>query len=145
MARERMVTRTVLTTELTVLCMDIEKAEVIEKTIIITGYTPADNKLLKIAQKRLDTDTLKATYIKNIVEKETLYGMPETEFIKIAQVLPPRGTPKVHKVTPKNDTPKPKSEAPKNEIEAPKTKVPKTEAPKNKEQAPKNKTEQPKK
>lgn len=94
MARERMVTRTILTTELAVLCMDIEKAQVIEKTVTITGYTPNPNKLLILAQKRLDTDTLKATHIKSITEKETLYGMSETEFIELAQVLPPRGTPK---------------------------------------------------
>lgn len=104
-----MVTRTVVSTELEVLCMDIEKAHVITKVITLTGYLPADNKLLKIAQKKLDTDTLKATYIKNAVEQEILYGMSETEFIKIAKVLPPRGTSKAHIIS-KDSTPKPKSE-----------------------------------
>lgn len=90
MARKRMVTRTIKTTVVDVLCLNIESAEPFNQTIILTG-TYKDNKaLMKAVSKRIDNDEVKAVHVVDKEEKETLYGMDENVFIEQATVLPPR-------------------------------------------------------
>ena len=90
MARKRMVTRTIKTTVVDVLCLNIESAEPFNQTIILTG-TYKDNKaLMKAVSKRIDNDEVKAVHVVDKEEKETLYGMDENDFIEQATVLPPR-------------------------------------------------------
>lgn len=95
MARERMVTRTVSTTTVDVLVINIETAEVGTKSFILGQNMVKDEKtMLYNAQKMLDDETgttnWKCVAIKNIKEEETLYGMTEQDFLKYAKVLPPR-------------------------------------------------------
>ena len=91
MARERMVTRTVEVSVCEVMCMDVVKAEVIMRTFEIGGGITEEKALLKAIQKANDTPTFKCVTITNTTTKEILYGMPESEFIKMAKILPPRG------------------------------------------------------
>lgn len=91
MARERMVTRTVEVSVCEVMCMDVVKAEVIMRTFEIGGGITEEKALLKAIQKANDTATFKCVTITNTTTKEILYGMPESEFIKMAKILPPRG------------------------------------------------------
>lgn len=95
MARERMVTRTVSTTTVDVLVINIETAEVCTKSFVLGQNMVKDEKtMLNNAQKMLDDETgtilCKCVAIKNIKEEETLYGMTEQDFLKYAKVLPPR-------------------------------------------------------
>lgn len=95
MARERMVTRTVLTTTIEVLVVNIETSEVGTKHFILGQNMTKDEKaMLKASQKMMNEEAhnelWKCVAIKSIKEDETLYGMPETEFIKYAKVLPSR-------------------------------------------------------
>ena len=95
MARERMVTRTVSTTTVDVLVINIETADVGTKTFILGQNMVKDEKtMLNNAQKMMDDETGNALWkcvaIKNIKEEETLYGMTEQDFLKYAKVLPPR-------------------------------------------------------
>lgn len=95
MARERMVTRTVSTTTVDVLVINIETAEVDTKSFVLGQNMTKDEKtMLNNAQKMLDDETgttlWKCVAIKNIKEEETLYGMTEQDFLKYAKVLPPR-------------------------------------------------------
>lgn len=95
MARERMITRTVSTTTIDVLVINIESAEVGTKSFILGQNMTKDEKaMLNNAQKMLDDETgttlWKCVAIKNIKEEETLYGMTEQDFLKYAKVLPPR-------------------------------------------------------
>lgn len=50
--------------------------------------------MLKASQKMMNEEAQnelwKCVAIKSVKEEETLYGMPETEFIKYAKVLSPR-------------------------------------------------------
>nr|DAP57893.1 MAG TPA: hypothetical protein [Caudoviricetes sp.] len=93
MARERMVTRTVVATEVNALCLNIETSEPFNKSIILSG-TFKDNKAVeKAAKKVIDTDIEKCVTIVDYKEKETLYGMTEQKFIEQADVLPPRVLP----------------------------------------------------
>lgn len=93
MARERMVTRTVVTTMVDVLVININTAETGTKTFVLTQNMVKDEKtMLNNAQVMLENECgemWKAVAIKNIKE-ETLYGMTEQDFMKYAKVLPPR-------------------------------------------------------
>lgn len=90
MARERMVTRTVVATKVTALCLDIETAEPFNKVVILSGVFKDKNALEKATKKVIDTETRKCVAVVDYVEKETLYGMTEQQFIELAKVLPPR-------------------------------------------------------
>lgn len=90
MARERMVTRTVVATEVTALCLNIETAEPFNKTVILSGTFKDKQAIEKAAKKAIDTDLEKCVTVVEYTEKETLYGMTEQQFIELAKVLPPR-------------------------------------------------------
>ena len=94
MARVPMVTRTITTTEVNVMCLDVEKGEPINKDVTVSRTFKDDEKLLKEVKKIVETDAIKAVHIVDKIEVETLYGMPEHEFIEHATVLPPRETKK---------------------------------------------------
>lgn len=89
MARKRMVTRTVEQTTAEVMTIDVTTADVQVRTYDIGGkYTDED--LLKKLQKIFQTDTLKLVHIESQSCEEVLLGMDEEDFIRLAQVLPPR-------------------------------------------------------
>ena len=90
MARKRMVTRTIKTTEANVLCLNIESAEPFEQVVILSGTYKDNKSLMKAVSKRIDNDEVKAVHVIESVEKETLYGMEENDFIAHATELPPR-------------------------------------------------------
>lgn len=89
MARERYVTRTVNVTTYSVMCLNIETAQPETREYKTTGKH-TNSEMLKKLQKQHDTATLKLVTIIGTTEEIVLYGMPETEFIKVAKVLPPR-------------------------------------------------------
>lgn len=94
MARERMVTRTVVTTMVDVLVINIETVETATKSFVLTQNMVKDEKtMLNNSQAMLEKECgemWKTVAIKNVKEKETLYGMTEQDFLKYAKVLPPR-------------------------------------------------------
>lgn len=90
MRKEKIVTRTVTKTNCEIMCMDITNAQVIVKDFTIGGKFDTENELLKRCQKLFDTDTFKLVKISDYSEEEVLLGMPESKFIELAEVLPPR-------------------------------------------------------
>lgn len=95
MARERMVTRTISTTTIGVLVINIETSEVGEKHFVLGQNMIKDDKtMLSNAQIMLNAETgnelWKCVAVKNIKEEEALYGMTESDFIKYAKILPSR-------------------------------------------------------
>lgn len=90
MARVPMVTRTIITTKVIVMCLDIERGEPFNKTVVVPRTYKDDEKLLKKVKEVLETETLKPVHIVDKEEIETLYGMKEQDFIEHAEVLPPR-------------------------------------------------------
>ena len=90
MARTPMVTRTITTTKAIVMCLDIESGEPCNKSVVVLRTYKDDETLLKKVKEVLETETLKPVSIVGKEEIETLYGMTEQEFIKHAEVLPPR-------------------------------------------------------
>ena len=92
MARERMVTRTVIVTEVKVMCVEVTTAQVQIATYQLSGSYDSKDSVLKAIKKLYETDTFKCVAVEESTELEVLYGMPEIEFIKLAKVLPPRGS-----------------------------------------------------
>ena len=90
MARTPMVTRTIVTTKATLMCLDIEAGEPFNKEVILPRTYKDEKALLKKARPLVETDTIKAVHVVDTEEVETLYGMTEQEFIENAQILPPR-------------------------------------------------------
>lgn len=87
--KKRMVTRTIMQTTAKVMTLNVTTAEVQILTYDICGqYT--DDELLKILQRLFQTDELKLVHIESQVCNELLLGMTEEDFIKYAEVLPPR-------------------------------------------------------
>lgn len=89
MARKRMVTRTIEQTTAQVMTLDVTTAEVQVKAYSIGGRFN-DEELLKKLKKLFETDTLKLVHIESQTCEEVLLGMDEEDFIRLAQVLPPR-------------------------------------------------------
>lgn len=89
MARQPMVTRTIVTTKANVLCMDLSTQTPITKEVILPR-TYKDNKaLLKAVQNNCDSETVKTVHIQSSEEVQTLYGMTEQDFINHASILDP--------------------------------------------------------
>lgn len=89
MARKPMVTRTIVTTKVTLMCLNIQTGEPFNEVLTLPRTYSDDKKLLKVVQETFDTDVQKAVHIVAKDEIETLYGMPEQEFIQNATVLDP--------------------------------------------------------
>lgn len=84
-----MVTRTVAQTRVQLIGLNLETMSP-ETTIEYLSIEETDeNKLLKMAHKTFDTDTFKVVAVKYEGIKETLYGVPENEFLAIAVELDP--------------------------------------------------------
>lgn len=88
--RKRMVTRTVTTTEVELLCLNIVTAEPFNETAVIPGTYTSTEKILKVLRPVLDTKETKIVSVSRTEIKHTLYGMSEGDFIKLAEVMPPR-------------------------------------------------------
>lgn len=89
MARIPMVTRTITTTKVSVLCLDVQTVEPFNKEVILPRTFKDDKKLFKKVEELVNNDDVKAVHIVAKEEVETLYGMSEQEFIESAKVLDP--------------------------------------------------------
>lgn len=90
MARVPMVTRTINTTKVNVLCLNIETGEPCNRSVVVPRTYKDDEKLLKKVKEVLETETLKPVHIVDKEEIETLYGMTEQKFIEHSEVQPSR-------------------------------------------------------
>ena len=90
MARIPMVTRTIVTTKANVMCLNIVTGEPFNKEVILPRTYKDEKSLMKKVSELVDTEEVKAVHVVSKEEVETLYGMTEQDFIKHAEVLPPR-------------------------------------------------------
>lgn len=89
MARKPMVTRTITTTKVNVLCLDVQSAEPFNQSVSLPRTYKDEKKLLKKVEEIVNTDAVKAVHIVGKTEIETLYGMTEQDFINNAMILDP--------------------------------------------------------
>ncbi len=87
MARKRMVTRTIITTEVNYLGVNIETQEVIKNTVTLNGSYSSEKLALKELKNELETDVIKIVSIVGLNSIEKLYGLSELEFISYAKEL----------------------------------------------------------
>ena len=92
MKKEKMITRTVLITEVSAMVINKDTMEVGETTVSINKVFKKPELLENATSEYIDKLglNLKLVSIVHTEEKEILYGMPESEFIKNSTVLPPR-------------------------------------------------------
>ena len=90
MARVPMVTRTIQTTKVVALCVDISTSQTSEKEYILPRTFKDDSHILKALAKIANDDNNKVVHIKHAEVYNTLYGMSENDFIANAKILPPR-------------------------------------------------------
>lgn len=90
MAKTHMITRTIQTTEVNVLCMDIKQGEPFNTTVTLPRTYKDNAAMLKAAAAVIDNEDTKAVHIVASEVQETLYGMTETDFIANADILPAR-------------------------------------------------------
>lgn len=84
-----MVTRTIKTTKVNVLCLDLVKCEPYNKEFVLPRTYTDDKKLMKALEEIGNTETSKVVHIVDKGEVETLYGMSEQKFIENASILDP--------------------------------------------------------
>lgn len=90
MARTPSVTRTIQTTDITVMCVDVTTTEVSNQTFTLPRTFKDEEAMLKAVKKVGETDTCKFVQVVAHKVNEQLYGMTEADFIKYAKPLPPR-------------------------------------------------------
>lgn len=90
MARKRMVTRTIISTVATCMCVNVEQGECFNETVEVAGTFTNEEKLLNAIKSAYETPTVKFVQVVEQHEKETLYGMEEQKFIEQAEILPSR-------------------------------------------------------
>lgn len=91
MARVPRVTRTIQTTKVNALCVDVEEQKTFEGEYILSGTYKDEKHLFKALEKVANDEIHRVAHILHSEVIETLYGMSEQDFIKYAKPLPPRG------------------------------------------------------
>lgn len=87
MSRKPMITRTIVTTKVTILAMDLVNRQPIEKEVVLPRTYKDDKALMKVLTKTFDNEEFKVTAILNKEEQSDIYGMSEQEFISRAVKL----------------------------------------------------------
>ena len=90
MSRVRMVTRTIDFTVANVMTLNVNTCEVSVNEYRINGVYNNEKEVLKNMQKCFETDCLKLVKIDSFHTESVLFGMKESIFMELAEVLPPR-------------------------------------------------------
>ena len=90
MARQPMVTRTIITTNAKVPCLDIDKQEPFEKIVKLPRTYKDERNMMKKIEAVVNNDSVKAVHVISTETEEILYGMTEQKFIEEAEILPSR-------------------------------------------------------
>ena len=90
----KMVTRTILLTEVKATVANLVGKELEDVTYIIPGKITNKDKVMNILRKSYTTSEMIPTAVVELTIREKLYGMPEETFIEHAVELPPRAAKK---------------------------------------------------
>lgn len=89
MARN-LITRTIKSTKVNALCLDIVSAEPFNQSFILAGTYKDIAKIKKALEKQFNNEEHVIAHIVSVEELNTLYGMSEQKFIENAEILPAR-------------------------------------------------------
>lgn len=87
--RKPMITRTIISTSVTALCVNPQTAETFEQEFTLNGKIDEKDKVLKRLSKYYNTDDCTIVAIRELKETNELYGMDEADFIAGAKILDP--------------------------------------------------------
>lgn len=87
--RKPMITRTIISTLVTALCVNPQTAETFEQEFTLIGKIADKDKMLKRVSKQYNTDDCTIVAIRELKEVNELYGMDEAVFIREAKILDP--------------------------------------------------------
>lgn len=87
--RKPMVTRTIISTQVTALCVNPQTANTFEQEFVLTGKIADKDKALKKLSKLYNTNDCTIVAIRELKEVNELYGMDEVDFIAGAKILDP--------------------------------------------------------
>lgn len=87
--KERLITRTIVNSIVTVKVYDESTDEISTTTLDIQGKF-SDDELKKRCENRLAGSSMKVLKIMNVVTTEKLYAMPESTFMLYAKEVPSR-------------------------------------------------------
>ena len=90
MARKPMVTRTIRATKVTFLCVNTVEEKTETMTVEVTRTYSDDKKLLKAVKEVITDENIIPVKVIKTEIVESLFGMTEQNFIKLAEKLPPR-------------------------------------------------------
>lgn len=86
MARKSRITRSICTTNLTLMCVDTESAEIFNQDVKIPGKV-SEKEALKQAKKQYENEKTKVVDIVTMTTDAKLYAMDEDVFIANAEVV----------------------------------------------------------
>ena len=87
--RKPMVTRTIISTKVSALCVNPQTAETSEQYFVLSGKIEDKAKALKKVSKEYNSDDCTIVAIRELSSIEALYGMDEADFIAGAKILDP--------------------------------------------------------
>lgn len=90
MAKESLITRTITTSTVTVLCLDVDSGEPENRTFTLPRTYAKEKDILRRAKAQLDEAgeaNVHAVHVVDVKVNETLYGMPESLFLAHASVI----------------------------------------------------------
>lgn len=87
--RKPMVTRTIISTKVTALCVNSQTAETFERNFTLSGKIEDRAKALKKVSKEYNSDDCTIVAVRELSPIEGLYGMNEADFIAGAKILDP--------------------------------------------------------
>lgn len=90
MTRVPMVTRTITTTKVNCLCLDVESGEPFNKEFSLPRTYKDNQALITKIREMYDTDNEKVVHIVDKEETKALYGMREDIFILNSELMKPR-------------------------------------------------------
>lgn len=84
---KKMIARTIKTTEVDVLALDLITAEPCNIHFTLAGAFKKESDILKACVKLHHNDAVKLVHVVNVDEVENLYGIPEEVFIANATII----------------------------------------------------------
>ena len=90
MPRKAIVTRTIKTTLVTALCLNLETEESYEQMFLLAGHFRNQAQLQRVLEKEYNSDKFKVVYVKSSEESKGLYAMDEQKFLVYGYPIPRR-------------------------------------------------------
>ena len=88
MAKESMITRTIKSSHIIVLCLDIENGEPVNRSFDLPRERKNEKEILKSVTLLLaDEPNIRPVHVVDVTINERLYGMTESQFMAIAKPI----------------------------------------------------------